>query len=134
MKLDKEKILSKVGNISGEAKKITLDITNKTKDKVIDTKEKITTKLEDINPKQLITEEDILKILDGIYDNVLNGLGKASPPVEEFAKDYLSKEKVISRDISLEEKTRKLIMKSNNRGGTDNISVAYLIREKEGEV
>ena len=35
-------------------------------------------------------------------------------------------ENVLKMDISLEEKIRKLIMKSNNRGGTDNISVAVL--------
>lgn len=35
-------------------------------------------------------------------------------------------ENVLKMDLSLEEKTRKLIMKSNNRGGTDNISVVLL--------
>ena len=35
-------------------------------------------------------------------------------------------ETVLKSDVSLEEKARKLIMKSNNRGGTDNISVALL--------
>lgn len=35
-------------------------------------------------------------------------------------------ENVLKMDLSLEEKSRKLIMKSNNRGGTDNISVAIL--------
>ncbi len=38
-------------------------------------------------------------------------------------------ENVLKMDLSLEEKARKLIMKSNNRGGTDNISVAILDRE-----
>ena len=41
-------------------------------------------------------------------------------------------EKVLMSDNTIEEKVEKLIMKANNRGGTDNISVAYLIRE-EGE-
>ena len=41
-------------------------------------------------------------------------------------------EKVLLSDNTIEEKVEKLIMKANNRGGTDNISVAYLIRE-EGE-
>ena len=39
-------------------------------------------------------------------------------------------ENVLKMDISLEEKARKLIMKSNNRGGTDNISVAMLDRSE----
>lgn len=93
MKIDKDKILSKVGNIADETKKITSDITNKTKDVVLSTKNKIDTNLENIESKQLITQDDMLKILDGVYDNVLSGLGKASPSVEDFAKDYLIKEK-----------------------------------------
>ena len=38
-------------------------------------------------------------------------------------------EKVIDGNAPLDEKLQKLILKSNNRGGTDNISVAYLTRE-----
>lgn len=41
-------------------------------------------------------------------------------------------ERVLLSDNTIEEKVEKLIMKANNRGGTDNISIAYLIRE-EGE-
>jgi protein phosphatase len=37
-------------------------------------------------------------------------------------------EKVLNADMSAEEKMQKLIFKSNNRGGNDNISVAYLKR------
>ena len=33
--------------------------------------------------------------------------------------------------LTIEEKVNKLIIKANNRGGTDNISVAYL--KKDGE-
>lgn len=43
-------------------------------------------------------------------------------------------EKVLLEDVDIEDKVIKLIRKANNRGGTDNISVAYLIRDKEGEV
>ena len=35
-------------------------------------------------------------------------------------------ENVLDSDLTIEEKLEKLILKSNNRGGTDNISVAYL--------
>ena len=38
-------------------------------------------------------------------------------------------EKVLNSDISLEEKIVKLIKKSNLRGGTDNVSIAYLEKE-----
>lgn len=40
-------------------------------------------------------------------------------------------EKVLVSDLSIEEKVIKLIKKANNRGGNDNISVAYLIRNGE---
>ena len=43
-------------------------------------------------------------------------------------------EKVLLSDSDIEDKVIKLITKANNRGGTDNISVAYLIRDMEGEV
>lgn len=91
MKIDKEKLLAKMGDISENTKRITSDITSKTKDVVITTKDKISTTLDNIDPKELITQEDMMKILDGLYTNVLNGLGKASPSVEEFANDYLAK-------------------------------------------
>ncbi len=42
-------------------------------------------------------------------------------------------EKVLLADGSVEDKVHKLIQKANNRGGTDNISVAYLVRSEEGE-
>ena len=42
-------------------------------------------------------------------------------------------EKVLLREGTVEEKVERLIMKANNRGGTDNISVAYLVRE-EGDI
>lgn len=42
-------------------------------------------------------------------------------------------EKVLDSDLGLEEKIVKLIKKSNLRGGTDNVSIAYLEKES-GEV
>ena len=39
-------------------------------------------------------------------------------------------EKVLNEpDLTVEEKVVKLIKKCNARGGTDNISVAYLVKE-----
>ena len=46
-------------------------------------------------------------------------------------KDQINK--VLLTKDSVEEKVKKLINKANNRGGTDNISVAYLVREA-GEI
>ena len=37
--------------------------------------------------------------------------------------------RVLNDDLEPEDKIRKLIIKSNNRGGTDNISIAYLVKE-----
>lgn len=42
-------------------------------------------------------------------------------------------EKVLLGEGSCEYKVNRLIQKANNRGGTDNISVAYLVRFEEGE-
>lgn len=39
--------------------------------------------------------------------------------------------KVLESDLTIEEKLNKLIVKSNNRGGTDNISIAYLAKDGE---
>ena len=35
-------------------------------------------------------------------------------------------EKVLEEDLTIEERVKKLIRKCNARGGTDNISIAYL--------
>ncbi len=42
-------------------------------------------------------------------------------------------ERVLLGEGTVEEKVHRLISKANNRGGTDNISVAYLVRTEEGE-
>ena len=43
-------------------------------------------------------------------------------------------EKVLLGEGEVEDKVIKLIQKANNRGGTDNISVCYLVLSEEGEV
>ena len=42
-------------------------------------------------------------------------------------------EAVLLENIDIEDKVIKLIRKANNRGGTDNISVAYMQLDEEGE-
>ena len=42
-------------------------------------------------------------------------------------------EKVLVSDLEIEEKVIKLIRKSNNRGGLDNISIAYLEFSESGD-
>lgn len=39
-----------------------------------------------------ISQEDIFNILNSCYNKVLKGVTKVSPPIEEFAKNYLDKE------------------------------------------
>lgn len=41
--------------------------------------------------------------------------------------------KVLNENISLKEKLEKLVFKANNRGGNDNISIAYLIKEDNND-
>ena len=41
--------------------------------------------------KPVMTEEDIMKLLDSCYEKCLNGIPKVSPSVDELANDYLKK-------------------------------------------
>ena len=41
--------------------------------------------------KSVVTQEDIMKILDSCYDKCLNGIPKVSSKVEKMANDYLEK-------------------------------------------
>lgn len=41
--------------------------------------------------KLVVTQEDIMKLLDSCYEKCLNGIPKISPSVEELANDYLKK-------------------------------------------
>lgn len=38
-----------------------------------------------------ITQEDIIKLLDKLYENSIQGIPKVSPPISQLANDYLSK-------------------------------------------
>lgn len=40
---------------------------------------------------KIITQEDILNILDSLYDKSVSGIGKVSPPINQFAQNYLDK-------------------------------------------
>ena len=43
--------------------------------------------------KKIISQEDIMKLLDGCYEKCLNGIPYVSPKVEELADDYCKKAK-----------------------------------------
>lgn len=70
---------------------------------------------------------DIFEILNMDFDSIL----LASDGLTNML-DVETIEKVLLSDLEIEEKVIKLIRKANNRGGTDNISIAYLIKNKEG--
>ena len=57
--------------------------------------------------KPVMTEEDIMKLLDSCYEKCLNGIPKVSPSVEELANDYLKKHR------TTEEACRAMLKKSN---------------------
>lgn len=43
--------------------------------------------------KVQITQEDIMQLLDKLYENSVQGLPKVSPPIDQLAADYLNKSK-----------------------------------------
>ena len=61
-------------------------------------------------------------------DNTINGLFLCSDGLTNMVTDEQI-EKVLNSKSSIEEQVEKLIKKSNIRGGTDNISIAYLKKE-----
>jgi hypothetical protein len=42
---------------------------------------------------KIATQEDIMKMLDVCYDKALHGINRLSPPIEQFASDYIKKRK-----------------------------------------
>ena len=61
-------------------------------------------------------------------DNTVDGLFLCSDGLTNMVTDEQI-EKVLNSNSSIEEQVDKLIKKSNMRGGTDNISIAYLRKE-----
>lgn len=47
--------------------------------------------MSDKSKKQLITQEEVMNLLDTCYEKCLNGLPKVSPSVENMANEYLQK-------------------------------------------
>lgn len=41
--------------------------------------------------KLLLTQEEVIDLLDSIYEQINQGLGKVSPPIGKMAEDYLKK-------------------------------------------
>jgi protein phosphatase len=69
-------------------------------------------------------EIDIFDVDMGISSILLCSDGLTNMLNEEQIQKVLE-----TQELTIEEKVMRLIKKSNNRGGTDNISIAYLVRE-----
>lgn len=59
-------------------------------------------------------------------ENDIDGILLCSDGLTNMLSDEQINKVIIDEDLTIDEKLKKLIVKSNNRGGTDNISVAYL--------
>lgn len=88
-------------------------------------------------------KKNILMNALGINDPIEIDIFDCSMDVEEIllCSDGLTTmvtneqiERVLNGEGTVEEKVIKLIKKANNRGGNDNISVAYLVRNKRSEL
>ena len=150
----KEQNIRNINNDISKIKKDILNVDNKKEDKV--DKSKYELKLVGLNnaikireewsesvdywynifsPKSLLRSAIIRKyiaILSDIFDVVdpdVQGIFLCSDGLTNMmTKDQIEKV-LIDKTLSIEEKVEKLILKSNLRGGTDNISIAYLTKE-----
>lgn len=64
--------------------------------------------------KSLISQEDIMKLLDSCYDKCMNGVPHVSPSVEEFANDYL--EKHTTKELACKAMIKNQIIKCTTSG------------------
>lgn len=64
--------------------------------------------------KRLLSQEDIMKILDSCYEQCLNGIPKVSPNVEEMANEYLKKYK--TKEVACEVMLRNQVAKCATSG------------------
>lgn len=63
---------------------------------------------------KIVSQEDIFKMLNACYDKALNGISKVSPPIEEFAEDYLKKED--SKEKAVKAMLKNQIIKCTTSG------------------
>lgn len=72
-----------------------------------------------------IVEMDVISI-----DEEVDGILLCSDGLTNMLTDEQIT-KVLNENIPIDEKLKKLVIKCNNRGGTDNISIAYLVKEEK---
>lgn len=66
------------------------------------------------NTKKVVSQEDIIKLLDACYSKCLNGVPHISPSVETLAEDYLSKYK--TKEQACKAMLRNQIIKCTTSG------------------
>ena len=76
-----------------------------------------------------VTEKVEIDIFD--VDPKCEGIMLSSDGLTSMLSDDQIEKVLSDNEISIEEKVSKLIRKCNARGGTDNISIAYLMQESE---
>ena len=70
--------------------------------------------MEKENKKMVMTQEDIMKILDSCYEKCLNGIPKVSPNVSDMAEEYLQKYK--TSEIACKAMLKNQIIKCTTSG------------------
>lgn len=63
---------------------------------------------------KIISQEDIFKMLNACYEKSLNGINKVSPKIEDFANDYLKKEK--DKKKAVKEMLKNQVLKCTTSG------------------
>lgn len=66
------------------------------------------------NKNSIISQEDIMKLLDSCYDKCLNGIPTISPNVEDMANEYLQKYK--TKELACEAMLKNQIAKCTTSG------------------
>lgn len=66
------------------------------------------------NKKVIVSQEEMMKILDSCYEKCLNGIPKVSPNVEDMANEYLRKYK--TRELACEAMLKNQITKCTTSG------------------
>ena len=69
--------------------------------------------------KMKLSQEDIMKLLNSCYEKATNGISKISPPIDQFAEDYLQKHNTPQE--AAKDMLKKQIIKLHNFGSINRI-------------
>ena len=88
---------------------------------------KVEKTVEHKDKKDVTPEEKLNNIIKKAKEKGKITYGELALELDDANQEQI--EKVLNNKSSIEEQVEKLIKKSNMRGGTDNISIAYLKKE-----